>query len=429
MSRLTTTSEIGLATSAFGVVTLVSTITLLGMEYTIIKNTFHQRSQILGTTITIELILNIACIPILLYYFNYTSNGLLRELTLPAIGIFIFSSMRYILRFALLGISKAKSVLLINSAGTGVQLVIGFILVSLDLGSFGIILSLLMQLLLITTLSLIEARKSLKFKFGNISYFGAIIKDSLINTPSQLSRVIMFSLSIVLLTSLGINQSEIGIFYMALMISFVVGGFAANIALMTLPSSSHKQIDVSTDSTRIGLSLSAPLVTLMIVSPKIVLSLIGPAYISAQTILVVLAAGIIPQIIVINVIAKFNNLNKQGKIILIGAIQVGVFVISFILLTPSYGTLGTAYSILIAYFVTFVVSLVWSDRILLKYLLISGTSVLSGVLISYPLHWVSANSYLITLIPPVITIALVFTLRGTSFEEIRQLASGFVGKG
>ena len=84
------------------------------------------------------------------------------------------------------------------------------------------------------------------------------------------------------------------------------------------------------------------------VAPNSILSLIGPEYVSAANVLVVLAAAIFPYTIVINAISKFNNLGKPRQIIVIGSIHVIVFLATFVLLVPLYGTLGAGYSILIA---------------------------------------------------------------------------------
>ena len=78
-------------------------------------------------------------------------------------------------------------------------------------------------------------------------------------------------------------------------------------------------------------------------------------------VLVVLAAAIFPYTIVVNAISKFNNLGKPRQIIVIGSIHVIVFLAAFVLLVPTYGTLGAGYSILIASIASAVTSIIWSD--------------------------------------------------------------------
>jgi hypothetical protein len=149
--------------------------------------------------------------------------------------------------------------------GAALQLVSGYVFVSMGFGAAGILFSFLLNVLFITGLSFLIARKSFQLCLGDLKYMKGIIKDALSNTPTPLAKTVIYSLSVVLLASLGVSQTEIGIFYIALMLSLVAGGFAANIAFMVIPASFASKTDMSTDSIRIGLSLTAPLiVTLML---------------------------------------------------------------------------------------------------------------------------------------------------------------------
>ena len=119
ISRLTTASEVGQATSVYSFAVLTSAIALLGLEYSLVKKSSSERSQILGTAIILESLITAASIPVLLYFLGNLYQGSLYALSWIAIGIVIFSSQRYILRYALLGISDARSVLIVNSIGCG----------------------------------------------------------------------------------------------------------------------------------------------------------------------------------------------------------------------------------------------------------------------------------------------------------------------
>src|SRR6266496_46110 len=106
-------------------------------------------------------------------------------------------------------------------------------------GALGMLFSFLLQILFITCATLVVARRrTFGFKLGNMKYVREIIRDGLVNTPSKFSRIFILSLSVVLLTSFGISSSEIGIFYVALMISIVAtGGLASSMAYMVIPAS------------------------------------------------------------------------------------------------------------------------------------------------------------------------------------------------
>jgi O-antigen/teichoic acid export membrane protein len=131
----------------------------------------------------------------------------------------------------------------------------------------------------------------------------------------------IIALSVIFLTAFGISDSDIGIFYVALIISVVGAGLASSMSFTVIPASTESRMDLSSGSLRLGLSLTAPVVTALIVAPKDILSIIGPQYASAHTILLVLSIAILPLVVISNAIAKFNNLGKSRKIIAIGAIQ------------------------------------------------------------------------------------------------------------
>ena len=376
-------SEIGNATTVFSLVILISTFAQLGLEYPLLKRSSVQRSQILGTALVIELIITVALIPVINHVVNVLYEGSLQSFALIPVGIFLLSSLNFVARFVLLGISDARTVLIITMAGTATKLVLGYTLVSMGFGAFGMLLALLLEALIEGALYLTISSKKFSFKVGSIEYFKEIVKDGLVNTPSKLSKMLILSLSIVLLASFGVNSSEVGIFYVALMISLVAGSFASSMAYMVIPASTRSKNDLSTDSMRFSLSLTAPLIAALIVAPKSILSVIGPDYTSAETILLVLSIGILPSSIAINAISKFNYLGKSRELIAIGSIQILAFLVPFWFLVPQYGTLGAAVSMLIAFVSSSIPSVLWSEKKSMRYIGNSAIAIVSGFTLGY----------------------------------------------
>jgi O-antigen/teichoic acid export membrane protein len=430
ISKLTTATEVGQATSVYSFAVLTSAIALLGLEYSLVKKSSSERSQILGTTIILESLIIAACIPVLLYFLSNLYHGSLYSLSWITIGIVIFSSHRYILRYALLGISDARSVLIVNSLGAALQLVSGYVFVSIGFGTAGILFSFFLNVLFVSVLLFLIARKSFQLCLGDLKYMKGIIKDALTNTPTPLAKTVIYSLSVVLLASFGVSQTEIGIFYIALMLSLVVGGFAANIAFMVIPVSFASKTDMSTDSIRIGLSLTAPLIVTLLVAPSSILALIGSEYVSASDVLVLLAAAIFPYTIVVNAISKFNNLGKPVQIIVIGSILVIVFLSTFVLLVPTYGILGAGYSILIASIASAVTSIIWSDRgPVHRYIFTSLASIISGLAAGYAFKLIfgsSVHPFILVLFSVSVVAIVIFGLRNTSLNEILMMARGLL---
>jgi O-antigen/teichoic acid export membrane protein len=431
ISSLTYPGEIGKATSVYSFVILISAITTLGLEYSLVKKSSSLRSHILGTSIVIELFITAASIPLIFYFVNSLYEGSLSSFAFLAVGLLIFYSQRNIMRFILLGNRDATNILRINLSGSVLQLVTGYIMVYMGYGAAGILSSFLVQFILVTVLSFVVARKSFEFRITDLRYAKEILMDALANTPNSLSKVVIYTLSVVLLASIGVNQSDIGTYYIALMISLIAGGFAGNIALMVIPASSIAKFDLSVDSTRLGLSFTAPIVVALMVAPASILGIIGPEYSEAGRLLLVLAVAIVPYVIVVNAISKFNNLGNARKIISLGSIQLVVFLLSFFSLTPYYGTMGSALAILLASVAAAIPAMVWSERLLLTYVFRSCISLTIGLVTGYIVNLIAQSN-----ISPAISIAsaiaatmsMILLLKVTSVNEISVTVADLMKK-
>jgi O-antigen/teichoic acid export membrane protein len=424
ISKLSTTSELGQATTISSLVLLIGTITQLGLEYPLLKRASTQNSQVFGTILTLELVLTFASVPVAIYAINNFFHESLHVYTCIAVAILIPTSLGFVSRFTLLGIPDAKSILLIDVISTGVKFIVGYTLVTMGFGALGILLSFLFQTLLITGTTLaVLLRRMFSFRFGSAKYFKEILKEGLTNLPSKLSRMLILSISVVLLASFGLSNSEVGIFYIALMISIFAGTSASSIAYMIIPASSASKRDLSTDGMRIGLSFVSPLIAALIVAPKFVLSIIGTEYISGYLVLLVLSIAILPSSIVINTISKFNTLNKSRKLISIGVIEILTFFLAFFFLVPNYGSLGAALSTLVAFIASSIPSIVWSEHPLIRYVSISMIAIVLGVAAGYiiGLVFVGTSQLVDAIISAGITMIVIIRLKNTSTTEIRQL--------
>jgi O-antigen/teichoic acid export membrane protein len=428
ISKLTTSSEIGQATTAYSLVMLVSMTTQLGLDYTLLKKSYIQQSKILGSTLMIEFAITIAATPFLIYAFGNIYEGSLQSFTWLAVPIFISLSVYFVTRFALLGISNVKGVLIIDIVGTILKFASGYIFILVGFGALGILASFLLFVLLITACTLALCIRVFNLKMDDlrhvkhIRYVKEIISDGLVNTPFKFSTMLFLQLSIVLLAYFGISASDVGSFYIALMISIIAGSLAYSIALMVIPASSAAKVDLSSASMRFGLSLSAPIITALIIEPKFILYIVGPQYVQAETILLILSLGILPISITINAVSRFNNLDQPRKIIVIGIVEISVLVLAFFFLVPLYGTLGAAFALLISFISSSIPSVIWSERISLKHITVSIAAIAAG--------WSAGNLVSITIsLAPIVLIAIssgvamatIVILKNTSPSEIRHI--------
>jgi len=428
VSRLASTSEIGQATSVYSLVLLIATISQIGLEYPLLKRSSLHRSQILGTVLAIELIITSGSIAAIIFLANTDMyHASLGQYMLVAIALIVLLPISFVGRFALLGISNARGVLACDVAATSAKFLTAYILLSMGYGAFGILLSFMITSLVAAIAMISIAGRQLSLRpIRNKRRIIEILKEGVSNAPSKLSRTMIIALSVILLASYGISDSDIGIFYIALMISIVGAGFASSMSFTVIPASSESKADLSSGSLRVGLSFTAPVVAALLVAPKDILAILGMEYAAAHTILLVLSMGVLPTAIVMNAISKFNNLGEQRKIIVIGLIQAAVFLTSFVLLVPYHGSLGAAYSILITYSASAAFSVYWFERLQRRYIATSVIAVIIGSASGYTISLILDYSLIIVISSVVTTLAVVLALRNTSTSEIRQLIKSIV---
>src|SRR5918995_2593679 len=142
ISRLASTSEIGQATSIYSLVLLIATVSQIGLEYPLLKKSSLPRSQILGTALAIELIMTSGSIAAVIFLANTDMyHASLGQYVLVAIALLVLMPISFVGRFALLGISNARTVLVFDIAATSAKFLVAYILLSMGFGAFGILFS------------------------------------------------------------------------------------------------------------------------------------------------------------------------------------------------------------------------------------------------------------------------------------------------
>ena len=428
ISKLVSVSDVGQSTAVYSLVVLISSIVGLGLEYPLLKKSSTARSTIVGSAIFIELAITIAVVPLIIYTLEDLHLEALQSYTMIALVMLISISLGYVARYALLGISASKTILVIDTITTAVKFVAGYLLVLSGFGALGVLLSFMLQALLAACIALYLVHNIFGFSIGGFKGFKHIkdtFKEGIVNMPSIFSRTLIVSLSVVLLASFGIASSEIGVFYIALMISVVAGGLISSMAYMVIPASSMTQTDLTSGSIRIGISLTAPIIALLLTSPHFVLSLIGTDYVSGQISLMILGVGILPFAVATNTVSRFNYLGMSRRLLFIGSLQMVGFIVSFILLVPPLKVAGAALSILISYSVSCIPALIWSKKILLRYIantviaIIAGWGISNIVKLLLPDGIINEITTLLTSV--VITMVIIIALKNTSISEVRTL--------
>jgi len=428
ISRITTPAEIGISTAFYSLAMLVTLVSQLGLEYPLLKKSSIDKSKILGTVMTIELVLTGLSIPILLYVAGvmYGEQSTFEYVWLTA-GILVLSSLGFVSRFALLGIADAKSVFAFDMAATAVKFALGYLLVSQGLGATGILASFLAYSAVIMVGTLAIGKRRLSFGLGSMTYARGIIKDGLANMPSKLSKMFIMNLSVVLLAFIGaISSSDVGIFYIELMISLAAGSMAASMAFMIIPASgsSKTKSGAADGGIRIALGVTAFIVVALLAAPQFVLSLVGPNYAAETTSFFILCLSIIPAAILNIAVAKLNTSSKLKQILLVGMVQIAMFLSAFFTLTPAYGLNGAAASILIGYSASAILTLRWShERSFVRAIVLSSTAVLIGWMAGYLLQSLAGIQSPVMLISAAsaTTIVALLATRAVTISDLRAI--------
>jgi O-antigen/teichoic acid export membrane protein len=427
ISRLASVHDVGIATTIYSLVITVATITQLGAEYPLLKKSHVNKSIILGTGMVIQVTISIATIPIIMLVIGNMYEGTLLEFTWIAIIAVILIAVEFVARYVLLGVFDAKKVLAIDMVGLFMKFLVGYTLVSMQYGAFGILLAFLSELFIIAIAYLIAAKITFAFSIGTLFFFKEILRDSLVNAPSKWSNLIIVSLSVVLLAAIGVNQGDIGIFYITLMISIVVGSFALSMAFMVIPAFSASKKELTAESLRFSLSVITPVITVMLIAPDLILSLINSKYEIGAPLLSILAIGTIPYAITVNAITKLNNLMESKKLISIGILQLAVFLILFFLTAPILGTMGAAFAILFAFGASATLSIVWSVRSSLKPTAFCLLSIFVGYVSGFGIYQIADEASVVqpqllaVLTSIVASIAVIFASGNLSLREFRVL--------
>jgi O-antigen/teichoic acid export membrane protein len=430
ISKLVSISDVGQSSAVYSLVVLTSAIVGLGLEYPLLKKSSTARSKTISSALVIELIISIAAAPFIIYTLRDSPDEMLQSYTMVAVVMLFSISFGFIARYALLGISASRTVLVIDSITAVVKFVTGYFLVLSGFGALGVLLSFTLQALVSACIGLFLVNKIFGIGFWSFNYIKDTFKDGVVNMPSIFSRTLIVSLSVVLLAYFDIPSDEIGVFYISLMISVVAAGLISSTAYMVIPASSMAQKDLTSGSMRIGISLTAPIISLLLTAPKFVLSLIGTDYVSGQILLFILASGILPFAIATNTISRFNYLGKPRKVLFMGLLQMTGFVVGFILLVPVFEAVGAALAILISYSMSCIPALIWSEKILLRYVANTAIAVIAGLAISSMLKLLLPDMMITEFIALAasifITTALIFALKNTSISEVRTLLKTMV---
>jgi O-antigen/teichoic acid export membrane protein len=284
---------------------------------------------------------------------------------------------------------------------------------------FAVVFGNFMSALLLCVIVTIGALVRLGTALGTRKELLSSLKEALSNFPSKIARFSITPLAIILLTFAGVSASEIGIFFVALIISLAAGTLASSITTVSLPASSEGG-DSFRLSLKLGLTLTTPFIVILFVFPGNILSLIDTGYAAGSNMLSVLALAVFPSTMLFNLIMRLNSQSDNRMIILIGVTQLAVLGATFAILVDEFTGLGAAVSILAAYSIPAALLLRRLTKeehyLVIKTIIALAAGVVIGVFIQYVVTGIIAM-----VVAFLFTFAAMHLLRALRFREISDL--------
>lgn len=435
MGKFSSTSDIGISTYLITIASFVSGILLLGFEFSLLKKVGSMqidksslrenwvRSSTFGLILTFEVFVNILCIPLLILIIQTPSTD-------PAVPyivslLLLTTTIGNMSRYGLIGFMQTKTVFFVDTASILLRIVVALLLMSNRSGEYAILIATLAQTTMLAvcfgTIFLLKHGISL----GNKRLLVAILREGISNFPGKISKLMIAPLSVILLGIVGMGTSDIGIFFISLIITIVAASFATSLAMVSLSTSSGG-VDTADTSLRLGIALTIPLIIILALFPEYVLGLIGSSYVPGSLNLIILSIAIFPSVIVLNVISRLNSLRDNRNLVFIGLIEISIFLILFFWLTPSLDTQGASIAILVSYLISACVACKWLTRNELKQLFRSVILMALGLTLGGLVTTLQLQVELQIAITTALVILLGYILRIMTLGEIKTIVSSII---
>lgn len=426
-SQLMPVEEIGYATAAISSISVVSTLSALGLEFTLLKRASEERGKIVGTLFVFEIIVNLALLPVVFVIANPlgSESGFL-ILGLAAL-VFVANGIAFIPRAAMLGVMDAKVVIIYDTGAFAARFATLVALALLGFGAVAVLASLAVHSIILSVVFSATTFRRLGFSLGSMAYLKTVLKEGMSNFPTRLSRLIVSNLGVLLFAYVSLDPEKVGVFYLAIMFSTVGSEFATTLSTMAIPASA-KNREVVGYSTKLSLVLGTPVIALLLVVPDFLLGLLGRDYAQGGASLFLLSLAIIPTTLVLNGLAKFNAERNFRYAAIMGTIEIAIFLSLFFPLVALYSIDGVALAILVSYIASAAFA-AWSfGRKVIAIALAASAATAAGYLAALASGMVYDSVFIKITIAVSLPLLVCILLRVISVAEIKDIASQLMAK-
>ncbi|MEM2141457.1 MAG: oligosaccharide flippase family protein [Nitrososphaera sp.] len=427
-SQLMPVEEIGYATAAISSISVISSLSALGLEFTLLKRVSEERGKIVGTLFTFEVIANLALLPMVFLIANPLGSEQGVMILVLAASIFVANGIAFIPKSAMLGMMDAKVVIIYDTAAFAARFATLVAFALLDFGAIAILLSLLVHSAILSVVFGITTFRKLGYSLGSMSYLKTILRQGMSNFPTRLSRLIVTNLGVLLFAYVSLDPTVVGVFYIAVMFSIVGSEFATTLSTMAIPASLTRGKEIVVYSTKLGLMLGAPVVALLLSVPEFLLGLLGKSYSQGGMSLFLLSLAIIPTTLVLNGLAKFNAEGKFRMAAIMGLIEISLFLVLFFPLESLYSIEGVALAILVSYIASGGFAAWAFGRHVIGMTLVASLATALGYLSAYASGYVLDHISLKIALSLTVPLAVSIGLRAITVREIKEIASQLLAK-
>ncbi len=295
------------------------------------------------------LITLIVPVSLTLGFMGYIGLGFSRynSLTLIFISIFLIFSLNVILISLYMGFMKTFPYFLSTLIGQILRIVVGILLVLIGFGWVGAAIGYLMVSIITTLIGIFYIAKLIGFTPSfSTKHLLKLLKAGIPSWIPGMIVIIGQQLAVISVFIM-VGAAETGTFYIAFTIGSFVIGIALAVQRMMLPYLSgltDGRKRAAWNSLRVGLAFTMPLVIGVGLFPEYILGLLGPSYAKAWLELEIIMSSSLLLVF----ISAVNNLcyayEKYYYVFLIGLVTSIPRLILYIILTPIWGSTGTALS-------------------------------------------------------------------------------------
>jgi len=264
IARVAGVENVSIVSVSMSSALMASILVSVGMNIAVIREVAFKGARAFIASLTLASIASIvaASLSILLIH------GLGYDHLIPIASLLAISYVLSIpVLYSLIGMERSRSYFTATLAGSIAKLSVGTTLAALGLGALALLLGYLAHpltasLLTLTYLSFLHIPKTRREDLRSIATL------ALSNYPFVFSTQLLTMLCVYVFACIVREVISVGTLYISMMITLAILAIPNSLLNAALPIGTRRNVDPFTDSLRIGLALSTPIIVAIIAAPR-----------------------------------------------------------------------------------------------------------------------------------------------------------------